>query len=153
MAGKESVAGEQAKATYLTNPATPGGFAGQAKGTDIMKTQKSTLAKLCERAARCFLARRGAALSERPLPDVEANDHVLANVRDEDPIYRALMDHAFVVFENNNAQSMEITNSPEARLVFSNRAAGVLEFATVVESTRSRLKADQLRRQKAGATK
>jgi hypothetical protein len=122
---------------------------------EIMTTQKTTWAKMCEGAARLFMKRSAGpeagattAPPERPLPDVEANDRVLENLSETDPVYRALMDHAFNVFENNNASSMELGHTAEVRLAFSNRAAGVLEFVNQVESTRTRLKAELVRKAK-----
>lgn len=122
---------------------------------------------MCENAARIFIGRHakghltptlspasggegeeGVGLPERPLPDMEANDRTLAQAGGADPMYCALMDHAFNVFENNTAASMEISATPDVRLAYSNRAAGVLEFVDQVESTRERLKAELLRRQK-----
>ncbi len=115
-----------------------------------MKTQKTMWARMCEGAARLFMAGGAAGppapgMRERPLPDVEGNDRTLAHLPADDPVYRALMDHAFVVFENNTAQSMT-GSDPVARLNASDRAAGVLEFVNQVESTRARLQSEMLRR-------
>jgi hypothetical protein len=119
----------------------------------MSQKQKTTWAKMCEGAARIFLGRtagnggEGAAataLPERPLPDLEGNDRTLAQTPEGDPMYRALMDHAFVVFENNTAAGLGARGEERAR--FCDRAAGVLEFVQQVESTRTRLKAEMARR-------
>jgi hypothetical protein len=108
---------------------------------------------MCEWAARVFLRRHpeGALLPERPPPDVEGNDRTLAQLPDGDPVYRALMDHAFVVFENNTAAALNAAGEERAR--YCDRAAGVLEFVNQVESTRQKLREEMARRGRAAERK
>jgi hypothetical protein len=113
-----------------------------------MKTEKTIWARMCERVARLFLRRRGAVLAERPLPDIEGNDRTLAQLEDSNAVYRALMDHAFVAFENNAAEALTAPD-PVIKARYCDRAAGVLEFVNSVESTREKLRSELARRARA----
>ena len=113
-----------------------------------MKTEKTVWARMCERAARMTLRRKCATpvtLAERPLPDIEGNDRTLAQLEDSNAVYRALMDHAFVAFENNAAEALT-AGDPVVKARYCDRAAGVLEFVNSVESTREKLRSELARR-------
>ena len=109
-------------------------------------TTKPWWARLCERVARKY--NKQTALPERPVANPDANAERLARLGDDDPTYRALMDYAFVEFENNVELSLRAGNGAEARITYSDRAAGVLGFIEKVEADRGVLRADYLRKLK-----
>lgn len=119
-----------------------------------MKTQKTVWARMCERVVRLFISENPlpgqppAILAERPAPDMSANDQALATVTDDNAVYRAVMEHAFVTFENQNVQSLSAGLNTEARMAASDRAAGVMAFINSVESARVALRAEMQRHAK-----
>jgi len=106
-----------------------------------MKTEKSYWTRLCERIVR-------SPQEERKAMDADANDRALTQLRDDDPAYRALMDHAFNQVENNMAVAFGTQYSVDERRDFMNRAAGVQAFITAVEDRRAELKEALLEKQR-----
>lgn len=115
-----------------------------------MKTFWNTLVERVVRGTA-----RGAARSttERPAMDAERNDKVLVDVNDEQPVFRAVMDHAYAHVENNLAVAFDPAKSVDERRDFNNRAAGVAAFIADVENTRARLKAERADQQRLAAAR
>jgi hypothetical protein len=107
--------------------------------------------KLMERVARGGNA--AATLPARPAMEADRNDKVLVDVNEEQPVFRAVMDHAYAHVENNLAVAFDASKSVEERRDFSNRAAGVTAFIADVENTRARLKAERAEQQKLAAAR
>jgi hypothetical protein len=112
-----------------------------------MKTEKSWWQRLCERLVKSDQPAAGE-LPEREAMDVELNDRTLVNLREDDPVWRALMDYAYVHVENNLNAAFDAGRSREDRFDFMNRAAGVAAMISDVESTRARLKEEEEKRKK-----
>ena len=106
--------------------------------------------QLVERVVR---GRNGQTGTGRPAMDADRNDKVLVDVNDEQPVFRAVMDHAYAHVENNLAVAFDAAKSVDERRDFSNRAAGVTAFIADVENTRARLKADRADQQRLAAAK
>ncbi len=79
-------------------------------------------------------------LPERPPADADFNDRVLANLRDDDPILRALTAHAYDVAETNFSMALDINLPAGQRQALTDRGAGILQFLQQVEGTRARLR-------------
>jgi len=112
--------------------------------------KKSFWSRLVEKVAR---GQGAAALPERPAMDADRNDKVLVDVNDDQPVFRAVMDHAYEAVEHNLAVAFDVTKTVEEQRDFKNRAAGVAAFIADVETTRARLKEERQVKQKLEAAK
>ena len=75
---------------------------------------------------------------KRPPMDGAVNDHVLSQVTDTHPVYRAVMDHAYEMLELNGQAALQPNLTDEQRQFQSGRACGLMEFIGHVESVRER---------------
>lgn len=107
--------------------------------------------RLVERVVRGGGA--AATLPSRQPIDAERNDKVLVDVSDDQPVFRAVMDHAYAHVENNLNVAFDATKTVEEQRDFKNRAAGVTAFIADVENTRARLQAERAEKQRLDAAK
>src|SRR5262245_2933110 len=70
--------------------------------------------------------------------DAGANDAALARVTDLDPIYRAVMDHAFELLEEATQAMIQPKLTKREREFLAGRANGLLTLISNLESTRVR---------------
>ncbi len=79
-------------------------------------------------------------LKHRPPPDLDANTRVLMMLRDNDPVYNMLLDHAFSEYSNNLLVAMDPREPVERRIRYLDRAAGVGSFLDDIEARRTILR-------------
>lgn len=82
---------------------------------------------------------------KRPAPKPEMNDAVLARLQDEDPVYRAVMDHAYEMLEQTGHAAVQPKISASDRDFLAGEAYGLARFVLQVENVRAR--ARELREQ------
>src|SRR5579862_3834099 len=75
---------------------------------------------------------------KRPSMEGEVNDHVLSQVTDTHPVYRAVMDHAHEMLEALGESALEPNLTDQQRQFQSGRAFELMEFVSHVENIRAR---------------
>ena len=81
-------------------------------------------------------------------PDGGRNDAVLARVTDTDPVYRAVMDHAYAQLEESTSASLQPKLSASEREFLAGRANGLLTLISTLENTRERARKLMLEEQR-----
>lgn len=70
----------------------------------------------------------------------EQNDATMARLTELDPVYRALADHAYALFEQAAVAAIEPGRKPEEREHLAGQAYGLYVFINHLEDTRERAK-------------
>lgn len=78
-------------------------------------------------------------LMDRGPIDEKANDKALVDVRDDHPVYKAVMDYAFVEAGGYLERACDLTSPREARLDALSAFTGIRDFIGNVEVTRAKL--------------
>jgi hypothetical protein len=74
---------------------------------------------------------------ERPAPDLDQNSSTLARLQENDPVYRAVMDHAFVQFANALNEVLDPTQPRDKRVSAADSAIGLRQFIEDIEYRRA----------------
>lgn len=98
---------------------------------------------------RELLAAGGATptLMDRAPIDESANDKALVDAREDNPLYRALMDQAYALAGNYLTAAEDVELPKDQRLANLDRAFGLRDFIGNVEVAREKLQEKRLKRQ------
>jgi hypothetical protein len=77
----------------------------------------------------------------RAAADPDRNDAVLARVQESDPVYKAVMDHAYAILEDASLAAIREQVEPYQRAYLAGAASAMVRFIGTVESTRTRARA------------
>lgn len=75
-------------------------------------------------------------------PKPETNDLLLARLSENDPLYRALMDHAYAQFENDSLAALQPKLTASEREFLCGRASAMAAYISTIEHTSVRARAE-----------